>query len=217
MYRNKLQQVFRAAHFPVDRYGPPHLKITPKIIGDLRELSYIEQWKAALQNEWFHVKLEDHSLFIFNATIDNPSYSFLHAPVATESFRTYLNRQDLEYSARNKSAFSEEYAMLLETAAFRQHLTPIRFDVDKTGYRAGVHPMAHIHIGLENNVRLAVRREMTPLSFVLFVMRQMYPDSWARLLGRPEQFRLQQAIRDKLQFVSEEYWKEADNLELHLY
>ncbi len=216
MHRNSLQQIFRAAHFPVEKYGSPHWKITQEIIGELRVLSYVDQWRRALYEEWFHVKLEDHSLLIFSDVPDRPSFSFLHCPIAVEPFRIYLNRRGVEFNARNRAIYAEEYEMEFETAELKRHVTPIRYDVDSNGYRTGVHPAAHIHIGLDNNVRIAVRREMTPLSFTLFVMRQMYPECWAKLLERREQFRLQGAIRDGLQLVQADYWKENDGLELHL-
>jgi hypothetical protein len=216
VYREILQNVFRLAHFPLDKYGPPHWKVTPEIIGELRVLPYLEQWKRALQEGWYHVKLEDHSLFIFSDVDNAPSYSFLHSPVETESFRIYLSRQGLEYSSKNRSDHLDEYEMLFETASLRSHVTPIRLDVDRPSYRAGVHPMTHIHIGLDNSVRLAVQRELSPLSFVLFVMRQMYPVCWSRLLERSDKHWMRRVIRTSLPLVAEAYWSEDDQLELHL-
>ena len=216
MYKTALQQVFRAAHFPVEKYGPSHWKVTPAIIGELRVLPYVERWKRALREEWFHVKLEDHSVFVFYDAHEGPSYSFLQSPISAESFRTYLARMGLEYTRENRTRYSDDYSMLLDTAGLKPHLTPIRFDVDKNSYKAGVHPLAHIHIGLDNEIRLAVRRHMSPLSFVLFVMRHMYPDCWDRLLARSIQFRLDKSIRQGLRLVSDDYWSDIDGLELHL-
>lgn len=204
------------AHFPVEEYGPSRWMVTPEIIGELRVLPYLEQWKRALQEGWYHVKLEDHSLFIFSNVENAPSYSFLHSPVEAESFRMYLGRQGLEYSSKNRSEHLEEYEMLVETASLRPHITPIRLDVDRRSYRAGVHPMTHVHIGLNNNVRLAVRRELSPLSFVLFVMRQMYPVCWSRLLERSDKHWMRKVIRTRLPLVPQPYWGEDDDLELHL-
>lgn len=216
MYQQSLQQLFRAAHFPVEKYGPSHLKVTQEIIGELRVLPYFGQWKRALEEEWFHVKMEDHSLFLFNDGPGGPSYSFLHAPVVADSYRSFLIKQGLLYTARNRSQYMEEYGMVFETAQARQHVTPIRYDLDRINYREGVHPVAHIHIGLDNKVRLAVRREMSPVSFALFVMRHMYPECWTRLVERATQFRLKRLMRDGLQVIPEDYWNEIDSIELHL-
>lgn len=216
MYRKALQQIFRTAHFPVEKYGPEHWRITPAIVGELRVLPYFEQWKLSLQSEWFHVKLEDHSLIIFDEASENRSFTFLHAPILAESFASYLIRQGLDPTQKNRREHLNEYEMLFETASARPHVMPIRFDFDSRGYRAGLHPIAHIHVGLENSIRLGVRRELSPVSFVLFVMRHMYPSCWSRLVERSSPQLLHRIVRNDLRLVPDEFWKELDSIELHL-
>ncbi len=65
---------------------------------------------------------------------------------------------------------------------YRKNFTPIRYDLDNNSYKTGVHPAAHIHIGLDNHIRIGLERELTPLAFLLFVIRQMYPRNWENLL-----------------------------------
>ncbi|MEQ1775137.1 MAG: DUF2290 domain-containing protein [Burkholderiales bacterium] len=78
-------------------------------------------------------------------------------------------------------------------------------------YIVYIHPMAHIHIGLENNIRIAVKREMSPRSFFLFVMRQMYPESWARLLESNIARRLPHYVRGSLPVIKAPFFEERDN------
>jgi hypothetical protein len=217
MYWHRFRQIFRAAQFPVlqdPELG--HFVPSAKIIGELRELPYLDQWRLVIEKKWYHLRLEDHSLFIFNEGQGSPSYSFLHAPVVAETMREFLRNKNLDVTSANARGFAEEYSLVLDTAQLRNHVLPIRFDFDYTGYRAGVHPLAHLHFGLENNVRVAVKKSMSAEAFVLFVMRQMYPECWERLLSQRQSFKLAKSIRTALVALPEKYWSDLDALELHL-
>ena len=138
MYRAQIQLLARAAHWPVERYGEEHFSVTPAIIRELRELSYIDQWKKVRANSWFHVKLEDHSLIIFSENNKTSSFSYLHCPLAVPSFREFLADMKLDYSTQNRREFRDDYENVLDTAGLRPHVTPLRFDYDEVGYDSGV-------------------------------------------------------------------------------
>ena len=214
MYRQRLQQIFRLASFPVHDYGEDHFVITPAMIGELRTLSYLDQWRTALAQGWYHVRLEDHSLFVFDE--NGPSYSYLQCPLSLETMREFLHRTGRDYTVRDRREAQEEYEQVWETAALRTHVTPIRFDFDQPAYRSGTHPLAHVHIGLENSVRMGLRRVMSPVSFCLFVMRQMYPDCWHQLLDYSEQVQLPRICRADLPLVEQAYWGDRDQVEVYL-
>lgn len=216
MYRQRLQPIFRLAHFPVADYGDDHFVVTPTIIGQLRTRPYFDQWRTALDEGWYHVRLEDHSLLVFDDTNGRPSYSYVQCPLDLESMREYLNRTGYEFNARNAREAQEDYENLRETAQLRRHLAPIRYDIDPTGYLSGSHPLGHIHIGLDNNIRIGVRRLMSPMAFSLFVMRQMYPVSWRRLLDYSENCRLPHLCRHGLPLIAGEHWGEMDEIEAYL-
>lgn len=217
MYKRRLQQFHRASGFPVLEYGPDHFVVTPHVIGALRELEYLDQWRRAIEERWFHVRLEDHSLFLFNDVPGAPTFSFLHAPIVVETMREFLAARGLDYNQRNREEHSEVYQLALETAVLRKHVCPIRFDFDPVGYRAGVHPLAHVHIGLDNQVRLSARRQFSVESFTLFVMRHMYPSSWEKLLGGMDNPRLERIVRASLKAVPAHCWTARDQVELHLF
>jgi hypothetical protein len=206
----------RAALFPIKNYGSPYFALTNDKVRKLRELPYFDQWKLASQEKWFHIELEDLSLFLFHESEHAASFSFMHSPVSIPSKKEFLSNLGIENTPQNRRDFSSQYEMVLDTATAKRTVTPIRFDFDAIGYATGVHPIGHIHIGLENDIRLAVSRKMTPTSFLLFIMRHMYPDSWRRLIGHQESRRLESAIRSNCQVMPEEYWQELDRLELYL-
>ena len=217
MYRERLRQLFRSAQFPVQTDAElSHFVPNSHAIGQLRELSYFEQWKLATANKWYHVRMEDHSLFIFNDAVGSPSYSFLHAPIRADTMREFLKGKKLDITAANVRDNIEEYDLVLETAPLRSHVLPIRFDYDVSGYRPGVHPVAHLHIGLDNNLRIALSRRMSAQSFVLFVMRHLYPESWERLLAQRASFNLAGLLRTSLPPIPPHHWSDIDCLELSL-
>lgn len=214
MYRQRLQVIAREAGFPVDRYGDDHFILSKDNIGELRVRSYLDQWRLAHSKGWFHVRMHDHSLFLFSEGAA-PSYSYLQCPLVVPSYPDYLHEIGVSNTPENRRRHLPDYEQVFDTADVRSHVTPIRFDYDPNGYRSGVHPVAHVHIGLDNDVRLACNR-MSATSFLLFVMRQMYPESWVRLLARTQRNRLVSSIRATETRLNDEFWQELDKVELHL-
>lgn len=214
MYRQRLQTIAREAGFPIQDYGDNHFVISQDVIGQLRELPYLERWRLALVNRWYHVRMQDHSLFLFSEGLA-PSYSFLHCPIEVPSFADYLVMIKEPDTPQTRRLFEAKYEQVFDTSMERRHVTPIRFDYDPNSYRAGVHPVAHVHIGMENQVRLCANK-MSAVSFTLFVMRQMYPRSWERLLGRSGRHNFVRSIRDVTTRLAEEFWTDLDRIELHL-
>lgn len=216
MYHARIREVARIARLPVQAYED-HFSVTPDVISELRECSYIERWRRSREKGWFHIELEDHSLFLFDEAGERASFSYLECPLDVPSFEEYLASLGVEHTKRNRREFAEDYQSVVETAGAREYVTPIRFDLDPVAYRAGVHPLAHLHVGLGNNVRIGLRKRMTRLSFLLFVMRQMYPACWERLINHQWVGRLPHAIRDECIEVPVAMWNTVDQLELHLF
>lgn len=131
------------------------------------------------------------------------------------TFPDYLAERGEENNPRIRREMAGSYQNVIDTAAERRHVTPIRYDYDPRGYQEGVHPVAHIHIGLGNEVRLCSNK-MSAASFVLFVMRQMYPKSWEQLLTRKGLNRFVNSIREPSTRLEERYFGAVDRIELHL-
>jgi hypothetical protein len=213
MYRQQLQVIARESHFPIVSYGADHFVLTPQIIAELREKTYLEQWQTAVENGWFHLKMQDHSLFLFTEGA-MASYSFLHCPLEIVPFVEFLDQIGERNTPASRRKHFDDYNKVVETASERRNVTPIRFDYDPVGYRPGVHPVAHIHIGISNEIRLCSNR-MNAVSFVLFVMRHMYPRSWEKLLSRENVSQFVRAIRSPSTKLLPQFWGQLDAVELH--
>lgn len=191
--------------------------VRQQIVQELRSLSYLEQWRLAVENEWYHLKLEDHSLFLFQEGGASCSFTFLQCPLEVPSFREYLvGGLRIPYDRENRRTHAQEYEMALETAALKEYISPMRYDRDPAGYRAGVHPLGHMHIGLGNQVRIALRRQISAESFLLFVMRQQYPSCWERLLEHHVALKLAARIRWNCREVDDQWWTDIDQAEFSL-
>lgn len=211
-----LRPYFRYAGLGVTAFAEGHFRFTNDMVFELRQLNYVEQWKRSHAMRWFHVLLEDSSFFAFSTLGGKPSYSYYPCPLEIETLREFLLARDIEPTKRNRLEFIEEYQLAIETAPLREFLTPIRYDIDRSSYRVCIHPYAHLHIGWDNQIRIATRRVMTPLAFVLFVIRQIYPDNWSRLLEQRAGLRLVEKIRTELEEVIDPYWQADDEFQTYL-
>lgn len=213
MIPSKTAALFRAASLQHELNA--EFSVTAAIIRTQRELTYEKMWRAAYDNSWFHIMFEDLSLIQFQ-NAPSPSFHFLECPLDVPTRREFLAALGMDYRKRHDSDFQELYAEAVETAGSRPHVTPIRYDRDFGSYRAGVHPAAHLHVGLDNDIRLALPSEMTPLSFILFVIRQKYPSNWEQLLASNLAASLQRSVRYSLVPLPGQYWQEPDLCEMAL-
>jgi hypothetical protein len=189
--------------------------VTQEIIRAQRELSYERMWRLAHDKKWFHIQFEDLSIIQFQ-NYPSPSYHLIECPLDVPPLSEFLAGMNLDYRTRHNADITELYDEAIDTANLRKYVTPIRYDRDFGSYRQGIHPAAHIHIGLDNNVRLALSREMTPWSFLLFIIRQRYPENWERLLGGTFSKSLRNSVRDNLPLVPIKYWDGHDFSEIAL-
>lgn len=189
--------------------------ITNEIIRTQRELKYEQMWKLAHDNKWFHIQFEDLSIIQFQNS-PSPSFHFIECPLDVPPLRDFIVGLGKDYRSRHNTDIKELYEEVIETSELREHLTPIRYDLDFGSYRPGVHPAAHLHIGLDNNIRLALPREMTPFSFLLFVLRQKYPSNWEKILQSNLCDSIAQSVRHSLPVIADKYWQNLDLCEISL-
>jgi len=206
--------VFRYGRMDVE--WNDYFALNSEIIGELRTRAYERQWKMCFERRWYHIRLEDHSLLAFNYDALRPSYQFLDCPLSIPTLREYLDSQKLSMRDRHSPDVQDEYRQVIETAAPKTAVTPIRYDFDAGSYRCGVHPAGHIHIGLENEIRFGVRREMSPLGFVMMVVRQRYPENWELILESTLREGIPSHVRDALRRVTNQYFDNHDYCEMYL-
>lgn len=152
-----------------------------------RGLPYLKYWELYKRNFWFHIKLNDEGLILFEDT----SFRYIMSPISIptiDEFATSELGDDWDiFSAEDKSDYIQSgfcknaYENYIETVSDYKSVTPIRLDQHPAQYKAISHPAHHLHIGYENDSRIPVKRALTPLAFTSFVISTFYPKHWEKL------------------------------------
>lgn len=155
--------------------------VFPKdMANQLRKLSYEDEWKEIIKNEWYNIMLEDNSILQFTDT----SYRYIMVPYQTLTLDEFIDEHYSEPEYRNDTdlyiGVTEDYQAFVESCTTNKPPTPIRFDVDykEDHYCSISHPMCHFHIGIENNSRIPSKKLLTPFAFTAFIIRTFYPKVW---------------------------------------
>jgi hypothetical protein len=190
-------------------------ELSSVMVKQLREQEYPAQWRLAYSSRWFHIKFPDLGLVTFQHG-RAPSYQYLECPLVIPTYDEYVSSVGGTAKERYSIQLQSEYESVLDTAELRRSQNPMRYDYDEGSYRAGVHPAAHLHIGIDNDIRIGLDREMNPLAFLLFVIRQRYPSNWEHLLKSSMEKNLAKYIRDSLPGIAPKYQQPFDKHELCL-
>jgi hypothetical protein len=174
--------------------------------------SYLELYNRYLTFQAHDYLLDDGSFFFFRRNLLDStllSYGYFESPYGGSSYTKFIT----EFGGPDGSW--EEYEEYCAQRPRRHHVLPLRYDWSPSLYREGAHPASHLHMGYESDLRLAVDALLTPLQFVLLVIRQFYVKVWESVAcHRPEVVRAVQAISDS--DLSPAYLKGRDFLELRL-
>lgn len=210
---NDTEQLLKSCELFLERnYWPKYSGLDAAM---MRAMDYEEQWRECLKNRWYDYLLNDQSFIQFRLQ-PYPSFSYYDCPLEAVSFEDFSIQQVGEGWEMYMEHLREEYDAYLETLVDRKSVTPLRYDYDVNSYKPGFHPAAHIHFGFGCNIRIATTKELNPVSFVLFVIRQHYPRAWVDFLDSGGINNFRREIRDNLRSVPGQYWNAYDSHELRL-
>lgn len=138
----------------------------------------------------FDFLLVDESYFQFTFLISkdnvlpNIRYSFYQNPSYYKTYEEYIEQLRAEGIIESESVeevggvFLEEYDQFLVEAQLNSASTTIRYDVDPENYTPLVHSVSHFHIGHNNDIRIPCNMILSPVKFVLFVLKHIYYYQW---------------------------------------
>lgn len=182
-------------------------------VGQVRGLSYPQQWERHNNNYWYNIKLVDQSLLFFKSD----SFKYMMSPVmdmmSQEEFEQHEIKKLIDDGCTVEDAIElvyddieKDYNYYLDTEMSSRMATPVRLDIHPEQYDAKHHPLTHLHIGHENESRLPVKRIMTPYAFTCFIIATFYPNKWKELIeqGRFDCLTLA-SVKPSLPLVSHEY------------
>jgi hypothetical protein len=191
----------------------------PELAGAVRKRSYRDEWEHYVRNSRYDIKLSDWSLLQFRPQSESnrdPSYCYQDCPLELLSYEDFVADVFGADAGSVGDEFWEEYEQSVYTSRLKASVTPIRYDYSPTLYAEGVHPAAHIHIGYQSEIRLFTERKLLPLSFGLFVLRQVYPKKWKDFLKFDKAAALCRHVREELEVVGVDYYQPKDKLQLVL-
>ena len=163
----------------------------------------------------FDIMLEDGSLFQFTARNENDiHYSFLHRIEKNMSFDEFFNKYATD---ENIDTIGQDYEYYLAGDKEALYTCPIRYDVAETEYAEMYHAYAHLHIGIETDIRIPVDKVLSPMHFVDFVIKHMYKTKWDDAYAHNERFKeLVNCLKSQAENVTDNYFTQAEHNLLYI-
>lgn len=216
--RNICWDIIRSLELDRERiWYPMYEKYKPS---NFRSITYLKVWETCLTNQIYDFQLIDNSLIQFRVDSFNPpkvGYSYYECPYQCLSYKEFIETEMGFDIMIVGDGLMEEYGDYLSGCTLKDTVTPIRYDYDPDRYEEGKHPASHVHFGHQSNIRVGTRKLLVkPLSFLLFTIRQMYPNHWAILLQDNQAPIWCRNVRTNLANVHTDYWKPKDLFELVL-
>mgnify|MGYP003289365764 FL=1 len=176
---------------------------------------YRKTFIVASENRDFDIMLEDGSLFQFTSRSENDiHYSFLHRIEKNMSFDEFY---DAYATDDNIDTIEQDYEYYLAGDKESLYTCPIRYDVAETEYAEMHHAYAHLHIGIETDIRIPVDKVLSPMHFVDFVIKHMYKTKWDDAYAHNERFKeLVNCLKAQAENVEDDYFTQAEHNLLYI-
>lgn len=79
------------------------------------------------------------------------------------------------------------------------------------------HAYAHLHIGVETDIRIPVDKVLSPLHFVDFIIKHMYKAKWDDAYSHNERFKeLVNCLKLQAENVKDNYFTQAEHNLLYI-
>lgn len=166
-----------------------NLEYTQKYSYNFKNLIYDDDYermyKVAMENSDYDILLKDGSFFQFSYKKINKNnfkirYNFYQNPYidAENTYEDFIkDMYDKEYVDVGNE-YRIYYEQYIAESKVNQNITPIRYDFDGDGYLELIHPISHLHIGKNNEVRLPLNYIVLPEMFVQNVIMLIYSKYW---------------------------------------
>jgi hypothetical protein len=189
-----------------------------RTIRQLREAaSYRALYELYLSTNSANVILDDGALLFFRRCPGEAtalSYGYLESPFRAPPYSEFLATNFGVVGYESLEAW-EDYEVYRSQAPVRTHVVPLRYDWSPDLYREAAHPSSHLHVGHDSEVRVGVDALLTPMQFLLLVLRQFYVTRWEHgASSRPDVAEVARSI--SMDAVVPQYRQGRDLLELRL-
>lgn len=178
----------------------------------IRKMDYKSLFFHYYKNRIYTFILSDMSLIGFEE--DMSKFFYMQSPF--ENIKDYLKKYGLTLEDNITEA-----DFIMDDLQLRAGILLSRYDYDEECYNQGSHPVAHIHLGFKTDIRIGCIKQLKPTSFVLFILRQFYPDYWRTLLFKESMSDIRavvlKSVKDNLNNIPAEYYNDGDKNEMYMH
>lgn len=182
-------------------------------LAEIRKMNFEKLWETHFANNCYHFQLSDGALINFN--FKTWSYSYLGNPFECMTFNDFLHEYGYN-EERDKYIFGPDYEQYVSECPIKEFPFAIRYDYDEGSYNAGIHPVSHFHLGINNSTRIGIKKLIDPEAFIYFILRQLYPEYWQRILENPQRISQISKAKSALPSIAKTYFNTLDQIELYL-
>lgn len=164
---------------------------SPAFFANMHSDDYRIIYDTISDNADWEIMLNDESFFQFTFRKGEYSMAFYPRPSVYTTYDDWIAwflLEELEIKPEDFEKEKEElilesdtksdYEQFLNEAEALKTIVPVRFDYDVANYMKIYHPLCHFHFGVNNSIRIATDKFMTPLMFFHFVLKNYYPDTF---------------------------------------
>lgn len=182
-------------------------------LSEVANKNYLDIWKYCFQNQLYDFQLKDGSLLLFNT--QDTAYSFYSCPINCLTYKDYMIECGFDFHETGQE-FLEAYEQYLLECRQIEFPLLIRYDYEIKSYIEGLHPVSHLHVGFNSNIRIGIKKILSPIAFTFFLLRQYYPSFWKVFYEKEEnKVRIMNAFKKQV-MIEERYFNEMDDLEYYL-
>lgn len=194
-------------------------QISKNFLNICRKKDYITTYITALKSNDYHLLLYDDSFFQFELSEYDQKpllrYSYYQNPFVFLTYEEYLKLKELEFNIVGYEYEDEYYQALIEAPKNETFLS-IRYDYSEKEYRTGVHSVSHFHIGFRGSIRITSSISISPLLFVIFIVKNVYSKKWPSLIKDDNFLERYKKVKDKCENIEESFFQDLDKIELYL-
>ncbi len=194
-----------------------------------KDNDFVEIYKCAIKNLDYDILLVDDSIIQFQRNIDGElRYAYMQNPqkyVTKEDFLMSLYSEEELIDLSNDDIDSmlndineDDYNQFLTEQKLSSTSNYIRYDYSKAGYIPLVHSYSHMHIGMNENVRIPTSKIITPQKFTKFAIKNTYFDLWKSLFEKDENLANEILVmKSGCAQLSNDKWSEIEKNEMYLF
>lgn len=189
--------------------------LSKKYVKYKKKDDFILFYNNSIQNFDYHFLLFDNSFIQLEFDDKKPYVRYLYCPFPYD----FLTFEEFLTELENDNVIYEEpefiYDQLLEKASLKEPCFLIRYDYEEL-YNSGIHSVSHIHIGCKHQIRITTSTMITPLCFIMFILKQIYIDKWPMFLRDNDFVTLYKRNKRNCDNIQDNFFNELDKSELYL-